>query len=164
MKTSKFMLILLCTPLLLMGNCKGKEAETAKGLKTLSGYFVKNDYSFDGDYACFVFDDKDSLTTYLGVGRTMSNNVDEPDFANDMVAAIACRPVSTSTEIVVTKIEKSGEAANVHFEVKTGDPISYTIQPLLVFSVSKDDSVRVVKFTTDNKIVKEIPLSTPNAK
>ncbi len=168
----KIMLATSCLTLLLMA-CKGRvgatsnenqEPETAAlesiPVKMMSGYFLKNSYQFQEDIACFIFTDQASFDTYLGVGRTMNNQPDQPDFAQNTLAAIACKPADVKTDIAVTKSEiVNGNTVNIHFEIKKGEKLTYTMQPLALFSFEKKAGIRTVNFIENGKTVKEITLN-----
>ncbi len=130
-------------------------------VQTLNGYFLKNTYKLAEDTSCVLFADQASFDTAFGVAKTMNNKVDKPEFDKDVVAAVAMKATKTKTEIAISKAEKVGEMINVYVEVTTGDALTYTMQPLVVFSFPKEAGINSVNFMMGGEVVKSFPLNVP---
>ncbi len=178
MKTIKLTLLLFILPIALV-TCKERVSSvsntvqkqtsdvdaTAQPIKTvqiklLNGYFFKNTHNVDANPTFFIFKGEEVFNDYLGMARTMNNQIDKPDFDNNTVLAIVCEPAQVKTEISVIKAEKADENnINIYYEVKTGESLSYSMQPLLVFSFAKEENLKTVNFISDGKTVKTFTLN-----
>lgn len=130
-------------------------------VQTLNGYFLKNTYKLSESTTCILFTDQVSLSKALGVAKTMTNKVDKPDFTKNVVAAVAMQSTQNKTEIVVSKAERIGDVITVYVEATTGEKLSYTMQPLLVFSFPKEEGVNTVNFMMGGKTIQSFPLNVP---
>lgn len=123
----------------------------------LSGYFLKNTYTFTGGADSFLFPDSAAFDKVLGIGKTMNNQITVPDFAKQTVGAIALKPTQTKTDLAILKVEKTDSSTvAISYEVKTGEALSYSMTPTLVFQFPKVAGVHTVNFMRDGQIVKTL--------
>ncbi len=138
-----------------------KQKTSSVEIKILNGYFFKNTHKVEENPSFFEFSDKISFENYLGIGRTMGNRIDKPDFPNQTVMAIVYQPTQTKTEISVIKAEEiNGNTINIYFKAKMGESLSYTMQPLLVFCFEKKKDLTVANFITNGKTIKSLTLAS----
>ncbi len=176
MKVVKLTFCLLCISMMVACSSKASKTETQPDstatvevapqvlpvtVQTLNGYFLKNTYKLAEDTACILFADQSSFDKAFGMAKTMTNKVDKPDFDKNVVAAVALKATNTKTEIAISKAEKVDEMIHVYVEVTKGEPLTYTMQPLVLFSFPKEAGVSSVNFMMDGKVIKSFPLNVP---
>lgn len=126
---------------------------------TLSGYFLKNNYQFSNGIDFLLLPDRPTFDSYLGVAKTMNNEIDEPNFTEHVVAAIIVRPTNKKVDISISKVEQPEEhLVNIYFEAKIGETLTYTATPLLVFELPKVTGVNTINFITNGKTVQSLRL------
>lgn len=134
-------------------------ASAVDSVHTLSGYFLKNNYQFTNETDFLLLPDPPTFDSYLGVAKTMDNTIDKPDFAEQIVAAITMKPTNKRTDITISKIEKANNhTTNIYFEVKTGETLTYTLIPLLVFEFPKVAGIDTFNFITNGQTVQSLSL------
>lgn len=125
--------------------------------KPITGYFLKNTYSLARDTAFIVFQNRSSFDNAMGMARTMGLKPAEPDFTNDFVVAIALRPTVVQTDIILGKIEKVGDHdIFIHFELRKGNPLSYSMQPVMLFGFQKSENINGISFVSGGNIIQTI--------
>lgn len=131
--------------------------------KTLNGYFLKNSKKVENKVEVYQLSDQKTFGEYLGVSKTTNNQIDKPDF-NNIVVAMASKPVQSKAELSVTKTEEvDGKEINVYVDLKEGEPVTFSMQPLLVVSIPKSKDVKVINFIYNNETVKSFMLNRPVA-
>lgn len=134
-------------------------AAVAVVVTPLNGYFLKNTYKFTGEADGLLFADQATFDNVLGVAKTMDNKIDAPDFGQQIVGAVALKPVQVKTDMKISKAELAGgTAVDVYVETVKGEAISYSMTPTLVFQFPKTAGVNSVNFFVNGEKVTSVPV------
>ncbi len=118
----------------------GQPAVVAPGpviTQELTGYFLKNTYQQKEDVKLLIFNNETSFKDVFGMGKTMTNQIIEPDFATSFVGAIAMKSTPMQTTITLEKANIENGTCNVYVNVKTGEKQSFTSTPVYIFTLEK---------------------------
>ena len=104
----------------------------------VNGLFFRNDQPCPSDV--LLINSKEELEQYFGYATTMDTKPIDFDFDNKAVLAVVLPVTDIATEVYVTSVTaaKTGDI-EVKYLVKTGDKQSYTMQPISLVEVSKQD-------------------------
>ena len=127
----------------------GKEGETiAKKqiVEKLSGYFVKNTVKFDDnyDFKHIVVTNQKDFDKYFGIAKTMNNQVDKVNFAENSVIAIITRPANISRKIDLIYSELKDDRLLIRYHIREGSKNTYAATGLYLATIPRD--VAQVKF------------------
>ncbi len=125
----------------------------------LNGYFLKNTYQFTGETDALLFADKEAFDAVLGIGKTMNNQIDTADFAQQIVGAVAMKPVQVKTELKISKAEQTDSTTvDLYLDATKGEAISYSMTPTLVFQFPKAAGITTVNFFANGEKVASVPV------
>ncbi len=130
------------------------QASASSGVKTLSGYFLKNNYSLADDTNLLILKNKEAFDNALGIGKTMNNTIDSPDFENSLVMAVALKSTNIHTDLKVTKTELAGTILNVYATITKGEKQSFSSTPVVVFSVPENPEINQVQLFVNGEKIK----------
>ena len=127
----------------------GKEGETiAKKpiVEKLSGYFAKNTVKFDDnyDFKHLVVTNPKDFDKYFGIAKTMNNQVDKVNFAENSVIAIITRPANISRKIDLIYSELKADRLLIRYHIREGSKNTYAATGLYLATIPRD--VAQVKF------------------
>ncbi len=155
MKTNILIFTILIS-ILGCSNTMKRSGTTSIILTPLTGYFVKNTVSDNGETRCFVFFDQTSFSEVCGLAATMTNIPIVPDFTKERVVGIVGTKSDHTVEIRIVKSEIEAGVLIVDFEEIRGDEkLSYQIRPLALATVPKSDINTVVFRKGKQKIAVE---------
>ncbi len=125
--------------------------------KLLKNYFLLNSVQVK-ERQCWLMSGQAEFENMFGLAKTMKNEIVIPNFDSSFVGAIAVPPSKRLTDFRITKIERSGDAANVHFEIIEGDDeLTWTSQPVQVFTFPKDQGIKTVNFIQTGVQISSFP-------
>ena len=108
-------------------------------------YFVRGDVADLPQFICSPAE-RDSV---LGMATTMWDGPTRIDFEKEVAIPVALPATNSSTDIHIVRVEAEADSLVVTCRVEVGDSMSYSIRPLAIAIVGKDDvagarGVRVV--------------------
>ncbi|MFV0483216.1 MAG: hypothetical protein ACK5MG_03865 [Bacteroidales bacterium] len=127
------------------GNSKGKQQVEVSSnttidveYKVLENYFPRNDI-YEGTVMTVVAS-KEDFDKYLGMAKTMTNNIVTPDFSKDVVLIVCLPATNKLTKLSVVDVKKTNGAVvvNVSQEVEDEER-SYTMRPSQVLMFPAED-------------------------
>lgn len=98
-------------------------------------YFVRNDVGRLPDFVTSEAE-RDSV---LGMAATMFSIATPIDFNTEVAVPVALPETGVETDIEITSLRAEGDTLVVSCAVKRGKTVSYTMRPLAIAIVSKDD-------------------------
>ena len=104
----------------------------------VNGLFFRNDQPCPSDV--LVINSKEELEQYFGYATTMDTKPIDFDFDNKAVLAVVLPVTDIATEVYITSVTaaKTGDV-EVKYLVKTGDKQSYSMQPISLVEINKQD-------------------------
>ncbi len=123
-------------------------------VKTLNGYFLKNDYQFTDSIEFFVFRNAQEFERYVGIARVMGGNFDTIDFANECAVAIACPPTNRKTDIQFSSVKNENDTLIVNYTITRDDKQSYDMLPFSLLRISKQENLKEIRFVRDGEAKK----------
>lgn len=128
--------------------------------KLLKNYFLLNSVEVK-ERQCWLMSGQAEFEKMFGLAKTMRNEIITPNFDSSFVGAIAVPPARRMTDFRITKIERVGDVANVHFEIIEGDDeLTWTSQPVQVFTFPKDPGIKTVNFIQTGVQISSFPAPT----
>lgn len=124
--------------------------------KELSGYFVKNTFKSEEDVNLILMKDKTQFDDLFGVAKTMNNQIDEPDFDNNLLVAIILKSTDMDTDLKISETKKINNLFEIYATVTTGEKQTYSKVPQLIVSLPKDSSVGKIQLFVNGNQVKEL--------
>ena len=118
-----------------LSGCGGGSVSFRKG----ESYFVRNDVEQLPDFLTSEAE-RDSV---LGMAATMSSIPTPIDFNTEVAVPVALQETNVETEIEITSLRAEGDTLVVNCAVRRGKPVSYTMRPLDIAIVKKEDIKRV---------------------
>lgn len=170
---NKYLLFVAASFLLAFGCQSGASKQDQKGdnastgttdlpVSVLKSYFLLNTVEIK-ERQCWLLPNAKAFTDHFGLGKTIENEIGIPHFDTDFIAAIAVPPTTRMTDIRVSKIVREGDAANVHFEIVEGkDQLTWTAQPVLLFSFPRKEQVKTINFIQNNVQISSFPAPAPD--
>ena len=127
----------------------GKEVETIAEkpiVEKLNGYFVKNTVNFDDnyDFKHIVITNQKDFDKYFGIAKTMTNQVDKVNFAENYVIAIITRPAKISRKIDLIYCELNDDRLLIKYHIREGSKNPYAASGLYLATIPRN--VVQVKF------------------
>ena len=144
------------------GASSGQQSAAKKiDIQILKNYFLLNSVTIK-ERQCWLIDNPASFAQTFGMGKTLDNDIINPNFDSSIVAAIAVPPANHLTDIRVTDLKMSGDTAYVHFIVVEGkDELTWTSQPLLLFSFPRSGELKTVTFVQNKVPISSFPAPAP---
>ncbi len=103
----------------------------------LTGYFVKNDITFDNTYEFVAVSNQKDFDANFGIAKTMDNEVTPLDFEKFNIVAILVKPSNQKNEIKIDTYTANNGKMLVGFSNKLGEEQSFTSGELLLFKIPK---------------------------
>ncbi len=135
---------------------------TPVDFKELSGYFLNNSYELPGELNIIEAANKDQMKLAFGTAKTMKNKIDTVDFNTSAVIGVALQPTDIKTDMKIEKVEKLEETLNVYLTLDKGEKQSFTIKPVVLFSISKQVDVKNVQLYIEGVNKEILPLKFKN--
>ena len=112
-------------------------------------YFVRNDVVLPLESN--VIETKAQLDSLFGMAAVMGRNgrPTDIDFDREFCVAYVIPPTDTLTEIVPVSVTSKGKELTCSFEIKKGDPITWTIQPFSLIVIDRSYYKKQVKVKVD---------------
>ena len=112
-------------------------------------YFVRNDVVLPLELN--VIESKAQLDSIFGMAAVMGRNgrPTDIDFNREFCVAYVIPPTDTLTEIVPVGVTSKGKELTCAFEIKKGDPITWTIQPFSLIVIDRSYYKPQVKVKAD---------------
>ena len=112
-------------------------------------YFVRNDVVLPQESN--VIETKAQLDSLFGMAAVMGRNgrPTDIDFDREFCVAYVIPPTDTLTEIVPVSVTSKGKELTCSFEIKKGDPITWTIQPFSLIVIDRSYYKKQVKVKVD---------------
>ncbi|HNL39007.1 MAG TPA: hypothetical protein PKH43_07735 [Saprospiraceae bacterium] len=158
--------------LALLAACNGSSNSSSAGqlasntgqkpeIRILKNYFLLNSVEIK-ERQCWLIDNPASFEQTFGMGKTLNNDIINPNFDSSIVAAIAVPPANRLTDIRVSELKITGDTAYVHFVIVEGaDELTWTSQPLLLFSFPRMAGLKTVTFVQNKVPVSSYPVPAP---
>ncbi|MCW3462261.1 hypothetical protein [Chitinophaga nivalis] len=122
-------------------------------VKPLSGYFVKNTITVNDSLTFWVIDNAKTFDSLFGVGKTMNNTIDQPDFGTQLVIA-ATMPATyygTQIELSSATIDNLTNNATLRFEAPANqEKGSAAIMPLWLGAIPKTGKSIIKLYTGEH--------------
>lgn len=114
---------------------KNKSAEEVQFIEARN-YFFKNDQHILGNVK---ISSEEEFHKLFGMATTMDENGKPTtiEFSKQMVLAIVLPQTEQATEITPVKLEMKNDTLYYTYDVKTGEMLSYTIQPMSIIVIDK---------------------------
>ena len=127
---------------IMLASCRSNTSSTATNqevdFQVANGYFFRNDKAVPE--RPIVITSQQVLEEYFGYAATMSAKPTQIDFTKQAALAIVMQPTNVNTEIAVNSIvEHQNDTLLMNYSLSTGDSISYTIQPMAIVVISKEN-------------------------
>ncbi|MFV0506166.1 MAG: hypothetical protein ACK5L5_05575 [Bacteroidales bacterium] len=122
----------------------------------LENYFPKNDIG--DETVMMVLADKADFDKYLGVAKTMTNDIVTPDFSNNVVAIVALPATNKATKLSVVSVNAQGSSAVVNMSQEFGEELSFTMRPSLVIAFPAKEELESVEFKLEGAASKKVAL------
>lgn len=126
---------------------------TKLNYEILENYFLKNTVSPKKNPSVYFVQSKAGLDSLLGIGKTMTNEIRNPDFNTEDLIILAAPATSVQTTIRVDSVKQRGTDLNIYFTMNTADELSYTITPLAAISVQKVGGIRNLNLVSTYEVV-----------
>lgn len=108
-------------------------------------YFVRNDavLPLESPVIC----SQAELDSLFGMAAVMGRNgrPTDIDFDREFCVAYVIPPTDTLTEIVPVSVTSKGKELTCNFQIKKGDPITWTIQPFSLIVIDRSYFKKQVK-------------------
>ncbi|MDZ4715596.1 MAG: hypothetical protein SH819_09015 [Cytophagales bacterium] len=161
--------------LLLLSNCATKKTETTSSADSLQvdsmmtltpppallasspldGFSLDNKLTFTDSVNYFLFSSQEELNQKFGKKK----GAFAPDFLINYVVAIACKPTTSLTTIVMDKVQTGPECIDVYLTILRGEKQKFVTKPAQVFAIEKRDGVETMHFYVNGKLDKDIALA-----
>lgn len=129
------------------------DAQTDVTFAPLENYFLKNTVSLPNNVNVLTANNADAFNNLLGVAKTMTNKVVEPDFAKNSVVVVAYQSTNVATTITVDRIALDKNGVNVYVKTQKGETQSYSSTPVAILTLPKQTEGTVVNvFEGENKL------------
>lgn len=147
--------ILFSTLFLISASCGSKKNSAESGIKITiySNYFLKNNYKQEKAVDLIVLNDKVIFNNIFGIAKTMSNEIVSPDFDAEFVLAIAAEPTNIKTDIHLDKVQQKGSEILIYATILKGEEQSFSSNPLVIFSIPRDESIEKAQLYIDGNLV-----------
>lgn len=112
-------------------------------------YFVRNDAVLPLESN--VIETQAQLDSLFGMAAVMGRNgrPTDIDFDREFCVAYVVPPTDTLTEIVPVAVTSKGKELTCSFEIRKGDPITWTIQPFSLIVIDRSYYKKQVKVKVD---------------
>lgn len=137
---AKFMLfisvaVMYCT--LLCGCHTSQNMDKTIPYEVAERYFIRNDVN---GLPPTTIVSAEEFENYFGMAAVMGTNGNptEIDFSKNFVICIALDPTETATDLsVISLTNTNSDHLDLRYEIKRGEKMSYTYQPLMLLIVDK---------------------------
>lgn len=119
----------------------------------LEYYFLKNTVRPKKNPSVYFVQTQAGMDSLLGIGKTMSHDIRNPDFNTEDVIILAAPATSMQTSIRVDSVKQRGGDLNIYFTMNSGVELGYTITPLAVISMLKVSGIRTLNLISTYEVV-----------
>lgn len=123
-------------------NTSNKEVSLA----SLTGYFVKNNITFDSPVKTLVIKNQKDFDIFFGEAKTMNNVLSPISFDANAIGAIITEASHIKTVIKINSSQVIGDKLIVNYEVVKGKQQTYTATATTMFNIPIDLNVTSIEF------------------
>ena len=155
-----FIFVLFIMPLFLAGCFDKKTKKLLKNnlieFQLIDGYFLKNNVNLPDDVNCILLDSSKDFENYFSIAKTMNNVIITPDFKKNFIFAVIQKETIKNIDMSIVNIKKYRSALIINFNIAAGNSNSYTSTPCIIFSIPKDDKIKIIDFVQNGISIKKI--------
>ncbi len=123
--------------------CSNKAYAKDVSFSELSNFFVKNNVKLNDTENYFVVKNQKEFSDLFGMGRTMTNTIEQVDFSKYLVAAVVSNKTNRETEIKITSVTEKGGNLHIKYSIHRGKTRSFTSIPFKAIKVEKGDYSKI---------------------
>ncbi len=138
MKNTLLSIGLALTALVACNNSAGVE------FKKLSSYFLNNFKELPDAVNVFTAQNDSAFYEVVGIAKTMGNKITVPDFSKETAFIVAGQATNYSTTIDVEQVRVTATDVIIDIKITIGEELTYTIVPMIVFTMPKQNNDKVV--------------------